>query len=306
MATPTDRTSTAHRILVVDDMPSNLRLLAAILSDRYQVSVASSGRDALRLLERITPDLIILDVEMPGISGLDLCRTLKDTAELRHIPVIFLTGRTDEADEVLGLQLGAVDYITKPFNKAIVRARIHTHLELKRYSDLLQQHAFIDGLTGLPNRRRLDQYLAECWTRPGVNDTDPISAIMIDVDHFKAYNDHYGHLAGDQCLREIATTLSQARRRTQDLLARYGGEEFALIMSGANSENALSQANRLQAAIEAADLPHTGQSETGRVTISIGVTTLALGQCTSEDLIANADDAVYEAKREGRNRVVQA
>lgn len=296
----------AHRILVVDDMPSNLRLLATILSDRYQVSVASSGREALALLERITPDLIILDVEMPGMSGLDLCRTLKDIAEYRHIPVIFLTGRSDEANEVLGLQLGAVDYITKPFNKAIVRARIHTQIELKRYSDLLQQHAFLDGLTGLPNRRRLDQFLAECWTSPGVNANDPISAIMIDVDYFKAYNDHYGHQTGDHCLREIATTLSQARRRTNDLLARYGGEEFVLVMPGASGENARSQADRLQSAIESANIPHSGLSETCRVTISIGVATLVLGQCTSKELIAKADDAVYEAKKGGRNRVVQA
>lgn len=292
------------RILVVDDMPTNLRLLASILSDRYQVSAASNGRDALRLAERVQPDLIILDVEMPGMNGHEVCRTLKEKPEFRHVPIIFLTGRSDEADEILGLQLGAVDYITKPFNQAVVRARIHTHLELKRYSDLLQRHAFIDGLTGLPNRRRLDQYLNELSTgeRSGA---DSLSVLMIDVDFFKAYNDRYGHLAGDHCLREVAATLAAARRRGDDLLARYGGEEFALLMPGADRTVALDQAQRLRDAMLRAELPHRDQPDTGQVTISVGTSSGALSAEPAQALIERADRALYQAKKEGRNRVVQ-
>lgn len=306
MSTPSRPSMSDHRILIVDDVPTNLRLLAKILSDRYQISVASSGQQALRLAQEIMPDLIVLDVEMPSMDGHEVCRRLKDDSQLRAIPVIFLTGRADEADEILGLQLGAVDYITKPFNQAIVRARIHTHLELKRYRDLLQQHAFIDGLTGLPNRRRLDQYLDECQNGFGIEQVGQISALMIDVDHFKAYNDHYGHLTGDHCLKTIASTLNGARRRHQDLLARYGGEEFALVMPGADSAAALDQAQRLQRALDETAIVHRRQSATGRVTVSIGVATLAIDAWTPDSLIARADQALYRAKQEGRNRVIQA
>ena len=293
------------RVLLVDDMPANLRLLAATLGESYQVSAATNGPEALTLVGELEPDLILLDVEMPGMDGYEVCRQLKANPATRHIPVIFITGRASENDELLGLQLGAVDYLTKPFNQAIVQARVHTHLELKRYADLLQQHAYLDGLTGLPNRRRFEQFVDQVWH---ALDPQPefVAIILLDIDYFKSYNDGYGHLAGDQCLRKVSRALLDSRRRNSDLLARFGGEEFVCVMPGAGLDAALNQGDRFCRAIRETGIVHRHAPEQASLSISVGV---AAGDPTlheAQALIEKADQALYQAKEQGRNRVRMA
>jgi len=291
------------RVLVVDDVPTNIRLLTRVLADEHDVMAATSGEDALLLAGRELPDLILLDVEMPDLDGYAVCRQLKSSPSTSSIPVIFVTARTDEADEVEGLRLGAVDYITKPFREAIVRARVQTHLELKRYRDLLQDRSYIDGLTGVPNRRRFDEFLERAWSTARSAGL-PLSLLMIDVDHFKAYNDSLGHLAGDECLRRVAAALPACVRRDSDLLARYGGEEFACVLPGAADAIALKAGQCMQARVLSLDIPHPQSSAGDRVTVSVGVGSMAVGEPLEiSDLIERADRALYQAKQDGRNRV---
>lgn len=293
------------RVLVVDDVPTNIRLLARVLSPEHEVVAATEGEEALRLAQLNPPDLILLDVEMPGLDGYEVCRRLKASTATAAIPVIFVTARTDEADEVEGLSLGAVDYITKPFREAIVRARVRTHLELKRYRDLLQDRSYVDGLTGVPNRRRLDEFLVRA-VAAAQRSLEPLCLLLIDVDHFKAYNDRFGHLAGDEALRRVAAELARGSRRDTDLPARYGGEEFALVMPHTEIDAALAAAQRVLARVEDLGLENPG-SAAGVVTVSIGAACLRAGERIGmEDLIARADRALYRAKQEGRNRVCEA
>ena len=235
-------------VLIVDDVPANIRMLVRVLSSDYDIVAATGAREALRIAEAAEPSLILLDVEMPESDGYAVCRQLRSSAATRDIPVIFVTGRSDEAGEIEGLQAGAVDYITKPFREAIVRARVRTHLELKRYRDLLRDRSYADGLTGIPNRLRLDEFLAQHCALAGRNGR-PLSLVLADVDHFKAYNDRFGHLAGDECLRQVARAMRQTVRTETDLLARYGGEELACVLPEAEAATALAGAERLREAV---------------------------------------------------------
>lgn len=290
-------------VLIVDDVPANIRMLVRVLSPEYEIVAATGAREALRIAEAADPSLILLDVEMPEADGYAVCRQLQDSPLTRDIPVIFVTGRSDEADEIEGLQAGAVDYITKPFREAIVRARVRTHLELKRYRDLLRDRSYEDGLTSIPNRLRFDEFLAQQCALAGRSGR-PLSLVLADVDHFKAYNDRFGHLAGDDCLRRVARALRQVVRADSDLLARYGGEELACVLPDADADTARAVADRLRemvALLEIAAPPETGSA---RVSISVGVATAEGGEAISpEALIARADRALYRAKREGRDRV---
>ncbi len=291
------------KLLLVDDAPANLRLLVGGLGEAFDLHVAKSGSEALAILEQWSPDLILLDVMMPDMDGHEVCRRLKGDPLRRDIPVIFVTGRDDEADELEGLELGAVDYIAKPFSLPIVRARVNTHLELKRYRDLLKNHAFVDGLIGIPNRRRFDEVLAQAWAM-GSRQGSPLSMLLLDVDHFKAFNDHYGHLAGDACLTQVGRALAQGLSRASDLVARYGGEEFGVVLPGTSLEGARAVAETLRRAVESLALPHARSSAADRVTVSLGAAT-----CTPEagsqpsTLVESADQALYRAKQGGRNRV---
>lgn len=291
------------RVLLVDDVPTNIRLLTRVLAPDHDVMAATNGEDALQLAARELPDLILLDVEMPELDGYAVCRRLKAAPATAAIPVIFVTARTDEADEIEGLRLGAVDYITKPFREAIVLARVQTHLELKRYRDLLQDRSYIDGLTGVPNRRRFDEFLQRAWSTARAAGL-PLSLLMIDVDHFKAFNDRLGHLAGDECLRRVAAALPSCIRRESDLLARYGGEEFSCVLPGAADAAALDAARCIQARVLALAIPHPDSSAGNVVSVSVGVGTMVVGEeLRVEALIERADRALYRAKQEGRNRV---
>lgn len=292
-------------ILVVDDVPSNVQILAEVLSYMYRIKVASNGADALEIAQREPqPDLILLDVMMPGMDGFDVCRRLKADMRTHNIPVIFATAKNSESDEELGLNLGAVDYITKPFVIPIAKARIRNHIRLKQQADLLESLSLLDALTDIPNRRRFDEALATEWAR-AKRDATPLSLIMIDIDHFKQYNDYYGHGAGDDCLQMVAAELAKGVVRPGDLVARYGGEEFVVILPETDQEAAGQIAERLRERIEKLSIAHIYPKASSIVTISAGVATQAE---TSENLSAQmlheaADKALYMAKAGGRNRV---
>ncbi|OAI06016.1 diguanylate cyclase response regulator [Methylomonas methanica] len=289
-------------ILIVDDTPTNIQVLAENLIDEYRIKVAVSGEAALEAIERQgPPDLILLDVMIPGMDGYEVCRRLKSDPQTAAIPVIFVTAMNAATNEEYGLNLGAMDYITKPFYLPVVKARIRNHIRLKRMTDMLEAMAWMDGLTGIPNRRRFDQVLENEWKRAQRNQL-PLALVMVDVDYFKAYNDCHGHGAGDICLRQVATILAASVSRSGDLVARYGGEEFVMLMPETDAEGAQRVSELLCRRVEAQQIPHTGSSASPWVTISAGfaVVVPALLQLPSE-LLDEADRQLYLAKESGRN-----
>jgi diguanylate cyclase (GGDEF)-like protein len=294
------------RLLVVDDQPINVQALYRALCAEHQVLVATGGEQALALCLEKQPDLVLLDVVMPGIDGFEVCRRLKADAGTQHIPVIFVTASSDEAAETRGLDAGAVDFITKPINPAIVRARVKTHLTLKAQSDLLRQLAFVDGLTGVFNRRYFDERLQGEWQRAN-RSAGPLALLLLDIDHFKAFNDLHGHQAGDDCLRRVALAVQGALKRPADVFARYGGEEFACILPETDAAGALAVAQRLERCVRALAIAHGGSSVGGLVTASVGVATrLEGGDDSITALLARADRQLYRAKSLGRGRVAAA
>jgi diguanylate cyclase (GGDEF)-like protein len=293
-------------ILVVDDTPTNIHVLTQALStEDYRIKIATDGRLALKLahLPNECPDLILLDVMMPEMDGYEVCRRLKADPKTRGIPVIFVTSLMQEANEMQGLALGAVDYIIKPVNPAIVRARVCNHVALKRKTDLLERLAAIDSLTGLFNRRRFGELLAVEWKR-ALRHRLPLGLIFADIDHFKQYNDHFGHGGGDRCLIRVAQTVQATMARASDSACRYGGEEFVALLPMSEPAGTAVIAERLRAAIEQLALPHAPTAQLPFVTISVGYISLIPkdGQMV-ETLIDDADRALYQAKAAGRNCV---
>jgi len=237
------------------------------------------------------------------MDGYTTCERLKAETRTRNIPVIFITAKSQEEDETRGLEAGAVDYITKPFSLPIVHARIKTHLELKRHRDLLRDLAVQDGLTGIPNRRRFDETLELEWRR-SEREGYGISLIMLDIDHFKRYNDNYGHAEGDTCLRRVATCLASMVNRPGDLMARYGGEEFACVLPMTDLEDAVSLACKMLTAVENLAIPHHHSPTRRHVTISLGVAAAVPGDSLQPTtLLEGADECLYRSKSGGRNRV---
>lgn len=290
------------RLLVVDDQQVNVQALYQALSAEHQIFVATSGEQALSLCQAKQPDLVLLDVVMPGIDGFEVCRRLKADPRTRDIPVIFVTASNEEEAETHGLELGAADFITKPISPAIVRARVRTQLTLKAQADQLRQMAFLDGLTGVWNRRAFDERLQTEWLR-ATRSGHPLSVVLIDVDHFKRYNDHYGHQAGDDCLRRVAEVLTRQLNRPGDMLARYGGEEFVCLLPETDAAGALEVALRLERGVRAEAIPHAESGVDPSVTVSLGVAARSGQGCnTTAELLAGADEQLYRAKTEGRGR----
>jgi diguanylate cyclase (GGDEF)-like protein/PAS domain S-box-containing protein len=294
-------------IYVIDDTPTNIELLAGALSPDFTIKFATNGAKALEFLAKTEkPDLILLDVMMPGMDGYEVCRHLKENPTTRGIPVIFITAKSEVADQARGFSLGAVDYIPKPFELPLVIARVRTHLNLKLRTDLLEAQASIDALTGIANRRRFDEALRTEWRRAARN-IMPLSLLIFDVDHFKNYNDQYGHGAGDDCLRHIGEALQRAELRPGDFVARYGGEEFAVILPSCHSAGARAIAERIRGVIEGLQIRHEHSSCASVVTVSIGCATQKPAQGGDvSGLFLAADMALYRAKQEGRNRVCTA
>ncbi len=289
------------RILIVDDERININMLNALLKTDYKIMVATNGEQAIKAASTGLPDLILLDILMPGIDGYEVCRRLKSNATTHNIPIIFITAMGDSENETMGFALGAVDYISKPFNSAVVKARVGVHLRLKRQNDLLESLASMDALTEVPNRRAFDLTRALEWKR-AQREGLPISFVMIDIDQFKQYNDNYGHGAGDECLARIARAINGCVQRPGDFLARYGGEEFAAILTGTHRDGALQMAQRLHAAVANLAIPHAHSNVAPVVTISIGVaTTVPADPLTPELLSEAADKMLYQAKESGRD-----
>ncbi|WP_064791884.1 diguanylate cyclase [Shewanella woodyi] len=286
-------------ILLVDDTRTNIELLAGCLQKSYNLKVAMNGKRCLELAEsEPVPDLILLDVIMPDMDGYDVCRQLKDNSSTKDIPIMFVTGKDSDEDEELGLQLGAVDYITKPIRPAIVTARVGTQVILKQQSDTLRSMALHDQLTSLFNRHYLieaaNSKVARIKRHGGT-----LSLMMIDIDYFKLVNDKFGHQAGDTVLRAVASVLSSGSRK-EDVVARFGGEEFVVLLDDCSILDADDKAEQLRSLIE--QLIPEGIS----VTASFGIAELDPDGETFEHLLARADQAVYLAKEQGRNCVVQA
>lgn len=294
------------KLLVVDDQAINIQVMQQVFGGDYQVFMATSGAQALSICQTNPPDLVLLDVVMPTMDGFAVCAQLKANDSTCNIPVIFVTAHTDAAQETHGLSLGAVDFIAKPINPSVVRARVKTHLTLKFQSDLLRKLVFLDGLTGVFNRRYFDQQLEVEWARAARSHA-PLSVIMLDVDHFKLFNDRYGHQAGDDCLRQIGVALKASLKRPADLVARYGGEEFACILPDTAFDDAQRLAVELEHKVRAQRIPHAFSNHDGTVTVSIGLATRTEdSRGDASALVGLADSQLYNAKQGGRARVCAA
>ncbi len=294
--------SSARRLLVVDDNLLNLRLAYEILGSQYQVFAATTGQQALDFCAATPPDLILLDVVMAGMDGLETCRRLQADPATRDIPVIFVTGGTHEGDEEACWQAGGVDFVSKPVSATTLRNRVRVHLTLKEQSDQLRQLAFIDGLTGLANRRYFDERYETDWRRAR-RQAAQLSVIALDVDYFKRFNDCYGHPAGDVCLQALANVMRNCLARPADLCARYGGEEFMCLLPDTPLEGALALTDKLAQAIAVLALPHRDGTSSGIVTVSMGVAScVPRDGLTPAALTKLADNMLYEAKADGRAR----
>ena len=289
------------RILIVDDDTISAEILSTNLVKEYKIIVANSGATAIEFTQKYTPDLILLDIGLPDISGYDVCRALKNSDVTRDIPVIFTTARDTVEDELFGLKLGARDYITKPFMMPLVKARIAIQIDLKLKTDLLDSLANLDGLTGIPNRRNFDIHFDQEWRRGRRNNTE-LSLSMIDVDFFKMYNDNYGHAQGDRCLKTIATTLNYHTKRAGDFVARYGGEEFVVILPTRTLDEANQFAEMLKQAVLNEKITHKYSQCAEQITLSFGIASvMPSGDIEYQDLLIAADAQLYNAKEKGRN-----
>ncbi len=290
-------------ILVVDDQPANIQILYALLGTEYDVCIALSGESALSLCAQNRPDLILLDVVMPGIDGYAVCSRLKADPSMKDIPVIFVTGHFDHEQEVRGFAVGGSDFITKPFHVSIVMARVRTQITIKAQADLLRSLSFTDSLTDVANRRRFDKVLLSETQRVRRNG-EALALLMIDVDYFKRYNDRYGHQQGDACLRSVAACLSKCVLRPHDLVARYGGEEFACILPETTLAGALKIALTMEHSVRALAIAHEDSDCASVVTISIGAALMNLSASDGPVALVRAADAqLYLAKAAGRARV---
>jgi diguanylate cyclase (GGDEF)-like protein len=297
---------TKPKVLIVDNSPDYIETLADILQDQYELYVAKSGEQALLIAESGVPlDLVLLDIVMPnGISGMEVCQQLKSNHATAHIPILFVTALTDEQDELLGFNLGAADYITKPVRPAIVRARVKTHILLKKQTEQPTYLAFIDQLTLIPNRRNLDELLDNEWTRARRNKT-PISALLLDIDHFAAFNDHYGKRRADECLQQIAQSLNSNLKRSSDFIARFGGEEFIVILPDSDASQAKLIAERLLKNVTELNIQHEHSITAPILTVSIGGVTFAPSNKdnTPSALLNSLDTQLLQAKANGRNQI---
>jgi diguanylate cyclase (GGDEF)-like protein len=277
--------------------------LASALT-QYRLFTTTESTQALTIAVSMQPDLILLSIRLPEMDGYETCRQLKQQTDTRNIPVIFVTELNNEENETKGFSVGAVDYITKPINPNIVRMRVAAQLQIKAHCDRLALTADTDMLTGIPNRRHFETIIQNEWNR-ALRYDKPLSLIMVDVDYFKRYNDHYGHAAGDDCLKAIADSFVSTLRRSSDMIARLGGEEFVCLLPEVPKEQAINMAEQILISIRDLGIAHADSAVADHVTISLGLATLNLDQHTTwQNLLKHADQALYQAKHEGRNRLI--
>lgn len=294
----------AQKVLVIDDVDMNAMLIAGVIGSLCEVQTANSGPQGLQLAHQYKPDLILLDVMMPGMDGFEVFQLLQSDSRTAHIPVIFLTALSEPSAEEVGLNMGAADFITKPFRTPVLQARVRNHLELVRQRRMLERLSHVDALTGVANRRAFNAMLPREFGRLQRSNS-PLALLMIDVDDFKAFNDHYGHIQGDECLQTVAHTIAQSLQRAADVVARYGGEEFVCLLPDTEWEGAVQIAQNIQHRIMQLQLKnHRAQAAT-IVTVSIGVAAARASEvASSQQLLALADQRLYRAKTTGRNRIV--
>ncbi len=317
-------------ILVVDDSVDSRLLIQRFLEQEGHKDflMAGTATEALEILADGAPsgqsvELILMDLDLPGMNGIEACRRISENQRLKDIPVIVVTASTEDASLAAAFQAGAVDYLLKPISAVELAARVRSMLRLKRELDErkrreselievtyrlaaakseLQRLSALDGLTGIHNRGHFDEVFAGEWKR-AARDKEPLSLIMVDIDHFKKYNDHYGHLAGDDCLRRVARALRDSVSRPGDLVARYGGEEFVGMLSNTDPVGARTVTGSMRRAIQALAIDHAASSVDKHVSISVGVATMVpLPAAAPAVLLAAADEALYESKSAGRNR----
>ncbi len=294
-------------ILIVDDDSSVVIALHKVLQDFGRIRFAVTGAQALDMIKENRPDLILLDVELPDANGIDLCLMLKENTLTSNIPVLFITSTIDTGFEEKVFDAGASDYIIKPLKPRVVAARVHTHLAYHQALVQLKKLAHTDGLSGLANRLAFDEHL-DIEFRRARRQHEPLSIVMIDIDEFKKYNDHFGHVAGDDCIRLISRELNEITKRPTDVVARYGGEEFALLLPNTDKNGAQTLINHLMTAITDLSIQHAPQAIFPTVTVSVGFTTLEslssnIGSISATEIVEIADQALYQSKHEGRNRV---
>ncbi|MDJ0554485.1 MAG: PleD family two-component system response regulator [Microcoleaceae cyanobacterium MO_207.B10] len=313
------------QILIVDDEKTIRLILRRVMEkDGYQVMEANNGKECLEICEKQLPNLILLDAMMPGLDGFTCCSELQKKFEEETPPVLMITVLDDQGSVDLAFQVGAKDYVTKPIHWAVLRQRVRRLLQtqwamnelrrqvekermltekLEKANEELERLASIDSLTMLANRRYFDKFIKNEWKR-GIRTSFPLSVVMCDVDFFKAYNDTYGHPAGDLCLKKVAEVICNNVNRSTDLVARYGGEEFIVVLPETDVKGAIYVAEKIRKGIKDSAIEHQNSQVSNYVTISCGVATY-YPQLESDlnDLINDADLALYEAKSQGRNRV---
>ncbi len=289
-------------ILIIDDNPDTIRLMSAMLREQARVLFATNGMAGLEIARAQRPQLILLDLQMKSMDGFAVCERIMADPDLRHCPVIFVTASSGVENEIACLDAGAVDFITKPLSGPVVQARVRTHLRLQAALASLDTLAHQDGLTGLHNRRYFDERFALEVARHRRQGA-ALGVALVDVDHFKLYNDHYGHQVGDECLRAVAQALAQCTRRPGELVARYGGEEFVVLLPNSCEDDVQRYGGWICEHVAGLGLPHAASPVAPQVTISVGLCSLAPDSDDSPArLLEAADKALYEAKRGGRNR----
>ncbi|MSR16251.1 MAG: diguanylate cyclase [Methylococcaceae bacterium] len=294
-------TTSLPLLLIVDDDPNSIHLLADIFNQDYDILFAKTGKKALEIASQEKPSLILLDVMMPDLDGYEVCKQLKQNPDTLDIPIIFVTAHSNVTEEIHALEIGASDFISKPFSPAIVKLRVKNQIELRYLQKQLMQLTITDGLTGISNRRSFDQKLFDEWHR-AIRMQQSLTVIMIDVDHFKKYNDCYGHQAGDACLKNVVDLLMDSCNRNNDFVARYGGEEFAMILPETTNPSVVME--KLFQILKELAIPHE-MSEFGQITLSAGISIRTPNHDENPSvLICEADKALYTAKNLGRNQAV--
>jgi diguanylate cyclase (GGDEF)-like protein len=292
-----------YSILIVDDEKLNLMVLNQILSSDFTIYTAKTGATALSRANELVPDLILLDIMLPDMSGFEVLDKLKTNPHTSNSPVIFITGLNSIDDEEKGLLMGAVDYITKPFNHTIVKVRVKTHIQILQNYRTIEHVGLIDPLTELPNRRSFDKRIDMEWKR-SIRDQNSISFLMIDIDHFKMYNDTYGHLQGDTLLRAVAKVFSSILKRPADSMVRFGGEEFGVLLPDTPWHAALMISEKIRTTIKSTIVPTIDGKINTSITISIGLVTARPQKGDSlRDFLSTADEYLYKAKKSGRDKV---
>ncbi|MDA3800360.1 MAG: diguanylate cyclase [Kiritimatiellae bacterium] len=288
-------------ILITDDNPNNIKVAGSTISTmNYKIAVAQNGEDTIEFAKKKLPELIILDIMMSGMDGLETCRRLKSDPTTADIPVIFLTAKNDNDTIKAGFDAGAVDYITKPFNSQELLARVKVHAELQQYKKALQRLASLDELTGLDNRRFFFKK-AEMELMRVQRYKRSLSVMIYDLDNFKKINDTYGHPFGDKVLKKVAEITKETFREV-DMFGRLGGEEFAVMVPETNLQGAITAAERFRQAIANMEV-ETDDGKKVPVSISIGLSMYPSNGCDLTTLIKGADVALYQAKKNGKNQL---